>query len=70
MPDSLVPKAPAGRRRFGITVLCFALVNLAAWVSYHQYSISRLHLLHVVKIDGDGRRLPSLMSVPFSEACD
>src|SRR5215208_3327571 len=27
---------PAGRRRFWITVLCFALVNAAGWLAWHR----------------------------------
>src|SRR6266702_774276 len=43
--------APAGRRRFWITVLAFACANLIAWVGYHQYQNSRLHLLRVVRFE-------------------
>src|SRR4051812_33704825 len=31
------PAAPAGRRRFWLTVLAFALANLAAWGGYVWY---------------------------------
>ncbi len=51
MSDSRSLQVPAGSRRFWMTVLIFALMNAAAWVGYHRYSISRLHLLRVVKFD-------------------
>jgi uncharacterized protein YfaS (alpha-2-macroglobulin family) len=31
------PAAPAGRRRFWVTVLAFALANALVWVGYHRY---------------------------------
>src|SRR5436305_13880162 len=31
------PAAPAGRRRFWVTVLVFALANVAAWGGYVRY---------------------------------
>ena len=51
MSDSLPHQAPAGSRRFWMTVLFFALLNVAAWIGYHQYMISRLHLLRVVRFN-------------------
>ena len=37
-------RAPAGSRRFWITVLAFALANTAAWFVYYQYARPKLHL--------------------------
>jgi uncharacterized protein YfaS (alpha-2-macroglobulin family) len=37
MSTSLSPAAPAGRRRFWVTVLCFLIANVAAWVGYDHY---------------------------------
>ena len=51
MIDSPPPGATAGSRRFWITVLVFALLNAATWMGYHQYNLSRLHLLRIVKFD-------------------
>src|SRR4051794_22031456 len=33
--------APAGSRRFWLTVIAFALANAVAWVGYHQIQESR-----------------------------
>src|SRR5687768_11799149 len=42
------PGATAGRRRFWVTVLVFALANAAAWVVYHRLILpSRFDLLRV-----------------------
>ncbi|HET6248719.1 MAG TPA: MG2 domain-containing protein [Tepidisphaeraceae bacterium] len=48
--------APAGGRRFWVTVLCFAIANLAIWVSFIQWQkIHRHHLLEITQFTpGDG----------------
>ena len=48
--------APAGSRRFWITVLCFALANSAVWVAYDRWWGSRSTTLLKVKqfLPGDG----------------
>ena len=50
------PGAPSGRRRFWVTVVCFALANLAAWVAYHRaFGPHRKGLLRVESFaPGDG----------------
>ena len=37
MNDALVSKTRAGSRRFRLTVIAFALVNLGVWLGYHHY---------------------------------
>ena len=51
MINSPLPGATAGSRRFWVTVLVFALLNVSTWIGYHQYTLSRLHLLRIVKFD-------------------
>ena len=48
--------APAGGRRFWVTVLCFAIANAAVWVGYIQWQkIHRHHLLEITQFSpGDG----------------
>src|SRR5436309_12312990 len=39
-PQTAAAAASVSRRRFWITVLCFALLNAAAWVGYDRYILS------------------------------
>ena len=51
--------APAGSRRFWITILCFALANSAVWVAYDRWWGSRSTTVLKVKqfLPGDGSQV-------------
>ena len=42
MPTGMPASGPGGTRRFWVTVLCFALANLGAWIAYDRFA-SRRH---------------------------
>lgn len=48
MNDALSQKPLAGRWRFAVTVVAFAIVNLGVWLAYHHYfGPQRQHLLRI-----------------------
>ena len=47
MPTATRPSAPAGSRRFWVTVLCFFLANVCAWIVYDR--IRRPHAILEVR---------------------
>src|SRR5215472_11607668 len=52
------PSAPAGSRRFWITVFIFALANAGIWAGYHRWQLGRTRLLEVRQFwPGDGAQV-------------